>query len=316
MGAEASTPQVHRAPSNLERAAPPPPSGGGSSGGIGIGRNVLNAFSGQKLEDTCEIIKGRKPLGKGSFGTVWAAKLKNGKMAAVKALDKRRMKELKVPDSLVKAEVDLMREVSGKAEFVQLIDFVDTSASFFLVLEFCDGGDLEDATKADQDKLGERQVASFIKQMLEGLAHLHAKTICHRDIKPQNAMVVGRATSERAKVKLGDFGIAVKLPRDQLMKEKVGTPAFMAPEMHLLPGRSAGYDHKVDLWAMGAVMVFLLAHEYPFVDGSGRLMRDQLLKGDLPIWDANVFSGLFQRVQEVAGMKRPKPSQVAQDLVR
>ena len=175
---------------------------------------------------------------------------------------------------------------------------------------------MEDATKADQDKLGERQVASFIKQMLEGLAHLHAKTICHRDIKPQNAMVVGRATSERAKVKLGDFGIAVKLPRDQLMKEKVGTPAFMAPEMHLLPGRSAGYDHKVDLWAMGAVMVFLLAHEYPFVDGSGRLMRDQLLKGDLPIWDANVFSGLFQRVQEVAGMKRPKPSPVAQDLVR
>jgi len=282
-----------------------------------LAQRVDSAFNGPKLEDTCEIIKGRKPLGKGSFGTVWAGKLKTGGgKCAIKALDKRRMKEMKVPDTLVKAEVDLMRECIGKAQFVQLIDFVDASSQFYLVLEFCDGGDLEDATKEGQGKLGERQVGRFMKQMLEGLQYLHSKTICHRDIKPQNSMVVGRASSENAKVKLGDFGIAVKLPKEKLLKEKVGTPAFMAPEMHLLPNRSAGYDHKVDMWAIGAVMVFLLANEYPFVDGSGRLLRDQLLQGDLPIWDANVFSGLFQRVQEAAGIRPPRPSKVAQDLVR
>jgi len=48
-----------------------------------------------------------------------------------------------------------------------------------------------------------------------------------------------------SQVKLGDFGAAIKTTPGKLVRNKVGTPAFMAPEMHLLPGRSPGYDNKV-----------------------------------------------------------------------
>ena len=63
--------------------------------------------------------------------------------------------------------------------------------------------------------------------------------------------------NDNAKVKLADFGIAARFQPGKLMKEQVGTPAFMAPEIHMLPKKSPGYDEKVDLWAVGVVMVRL-----------------------------------------------------------
>jgi serine/threonine protein kinase len=297
------------------------------------------------LEDVCRIEKGRSPLGKGSFGSVWKATLtksacqsalatlasqdgsgcsswNRGAAVAVKALDKHRMREMNVSPGQVANEIALLRECTGNERFVQLLDFVETDRTYYIVLEYCDGGNLENAAKMNESSLGEKQVKRLMTQLLESVTFLHHKEICHRDIKPQNIMMdgtvccVSSVCNEHVHVKLADFGLAVRLRSGVFLREKVGTPAFMAPEMHLLPARSPGYNQRVDTWAAGAVMVFLLALEYPFVDGCGRLLKDRLLKGDLPIWNTDVFSGLFQRVQEVAGMRRRRPSVLARDLVR
>merc|ERR1719199_900168 len=126
---------------------------------------------------------------------------------------------------------------------------------------------------------------------------------------------VSSVSSEHVRLKLADFGIAVRLRSGVLLREKVGTPAFMAPEMHLLPSRSPGYDHKVDVWAAGVVMVFLLANEYPFIDGAGRLLRHKLIIGDVPLWETGTFQDLFASFQEAVGMARKRrPSKLARDL--
>lgn len=276
-----------------------------------------------RIEDLCEIDTRGKPLGRGAFGCVWRARLRKGGLGgsaagavvAVKALDKGKMQALKVTPRQVHSEVELMRECLGQSRFVQLLGFVETPGRYYLILEYCDGGTLE-RTAREGRALGDGQVARLVRQLLEGLAFLHARSICHRDVKPHNAMLVGEVSSEHVGVKLGDFGIAVRLPHGKLLREKTGSPAFMAPEMHLLPGKSLGYNHKVDLWAIGAVMVFLLAHEYAFVDQSGRLMRDELIRGDLPIWEADVFSSLFEHMQSAAGLGSRRPSPVARDLVQ
>merc|ERR1740138_1464236 len=155
--------------------------------------------------------------------------------------------------------------------------------------------------------LGENQVRFLMKQMLESICFLHSKMICHRDIKPHNYLVVGNIASSSVKVKLGDFGTALRLERGKLLKDQVGTPAFMAPEIHLLPNKSGGYDHKVDVWAVGVCMIFLLANEYPFIDGQGRLLRNNIIQGDVPLWEANAFQNLFQGAQEVLGLVRTRP---------
>jgi len=131
----------------------------------------------------------------------------------------------------------------------------------------------------------------------------------------------GRSTSAQSvespsmrRVKLGDFGTATRVMPSKLVRNKVGTPAFMAPEMHLLPGRSPGYDLKVDVWAAGVVMVFLLANEYPFIDVAGRLLRHKLVQGDVPLWETGTFQDMFIGFQEAVGMRKKRPSKLARDL--
>jgi len=116
-------------------------------------------------------------------------------------------------------------------------------------------------------------------------------------------------------VKLGDFGTATRIVPGKLLKYKIGTPAYMAPEMHLLPGRSPGYDHKVDVWAAGVVMIFLLAIEHPFMDGEGRMLRHRLISGEVPLWETGSFEDLLIGFQEAVGMGRKRPSRLARDLV-
>ena len=110
--------------------------------------------------------------------------------------------------------------------------------------------------------------------------------------------------------------LAVRIQQGTLLKRQVGTRAFMSPEMHLLPNKSPGYDQKADIWALGVCLVFLFANEHPFLDGSGILLRQKLISGEVPLWDVSGFGGLFKRVAKAAGVCRQRPSRPAQALMR
>jgi len=282
----------------------------------GLLARMRSAVGNRTLEDVCTIDKNAKVLGKGTFGTVYRARLKNGHKAAVKIIEKAKLKQLRVSSRIVGTECEMMRECAGKDNCMQLLDIVETETRFCLILELCDGGNVQDGAMASEGQLGESQVRNLMKQMLDAIYFLHSKNICHRDIKPHNYLLVGDIRSAAVKVKLGDFGTALRLERGKLLKDQVGTPAFMAPEIHLLPNKSSGYDHKVDVWAVGVCMIFLLANEYPFIDGQGKLLRHRIIQGDVPLWEANAFQNLFQGAQEMLGMIRKRPSNVARDLTR
>lgn len=175
---------------------------------------------------------------------------------------------------------------------------------------------MQDGAMSQDGKLGEVQVRVLVHQMLEAVVYLHSKSICHRDVKPHNLFLNGHIASTSVQVKLGDFGAAVRLPKDKLLKDPVGTPAFMAPEIHLLPNKSFGYDHKCDVWSIGVCMIFLLVNEYPFFNGRGRLLRERLIKGGAPLWETNSFQNLFQGFQQAAGIASKRPSKLARDLTR
>merc|ERR1712136_606842 len=72
----------------------------------------------------------------------------------------------------------------------------------------------------------------------------------------------------------------------------------------------------VDMWALGVCMVFLLANEYPFVDGAGQLIHHRIIRGEVPLWDVSGFAGLFKRAGQAAGVYRKRPSKAAQALTR
>lgn len=281
------------------------------------GSNPQAPPQGQKrpsLDDVCYFEKNVQMLGKGSFGTVYKGCLRaDHRNVAVKMIDKEKMTQLKVSHQDVVTECEMMRECVGQERFVQLYTMVETNSKFCLITEFCDGGNIQDGAMSVEGNLGESQVRLLMRQMLEAIAYLHSRNICHRDIKPHNYFLQGHITSPSVKVKLGDFGSAMRLPQDKLITKPVGTPCFMAPEIHLLPDKSSGYDHKVDVWAVGVCMIFLLANEYPFIDGQGRLLREKIIAGRAALWEANSFANLFQGF---LGISKKRPSNLAINLTR
>lgn len=161
-----------------------------------------------------------------------------------------------------------------------------------LALEYCDGGDFGDKVKERGQNLQQEEAVSWMHDIASGVAALHAKGICHRDIKPDNFMVKGEPGSQC--IKLADFGLACFLQpgRRQLLTLKCGTPAFMAPEVHLLPGFSRGYSLPCDIWAVGVVLSMLMhGGQHPFMDSSGHLDTNCLLSGTPA--SEGLFNGLF-----------------------
>mmetsp|Transcript_25909 Transcript_25909/g.80510 ORF Transcript_25909/g.80510 Transcript_25909/m.80510 type:complete len:317 (-) Transcript_25909:42-992(-) len=227
------------------------------------------ALTGRKLEDVCEIDRGSQPLGQGSFGTVWRAKLRGGTggEVAVKAVNKWIMKQKKIPLSRVLTEVDLMRECIGKPNIVQLVDFIDTGPMYYLVMEFCTGGNLENAAKAHSSILGEKQVLQVMDQLLQAVAYLHRRNICHRDVKPENIMfdlAPGLCREAPAKtpktVKLIDFDTCVEwTPSSPKGSRFVGTPGYIAPEALL-----GEITPQSDIWSVGVILYILMTGETPW----------------------------------------------------
>nr|XP_033933571.1 serine/threonine-protein kinase Nek5 [Pseudochaenichthys georgianus] len=101
--------------------------------------------------------------------------------------------------------------------------------SLFIVMEFCDGGDLMKRISMQRGVFfTEEQVVSWFLQICLGLKHIHDRKVLHRDIKAQNIFL----TNGGMKAKLGDFGIARMLNNTmELARTCVGTPFYLSPEI-------------------------------------------------------------------------------------
>src|SRR5262245_6821724 len=150
------------------------------------------------------------------------------------------------------------------------------------------------------------------RQIAQGLAKAHAAGIVHRDIKPANLIVTTDGI-----VKILDFGIA-KAPGQQELTRTgttLGTLSYMAPEQ--LSG--AGADHRVDLWALGAVLHEMLAGQPPFGrDDPTALVSAILARDPAPLSSlrADVPEGVEQVVQRALRKTREERYQHASDIER
>jgi serine/threonine protein kinase len=243
-----------------------------------------------KLEDRYHLQKVK--LGQGSFGVVWRAVDKaNQEVVAIKQLDKSRMPKRGVSREDVEKEIRIMAACRHR-NLLDLLATFENDKYVSLALEYCDGGDFGDKVKERGQNLQQDEAVSWMHDIASGVAALHAKGICHRDIKPDNFMVKGEPGSQC--IKLADFGLACFMQpgRRQLLTLKCGTPAFMAPEVHLLPGFSRGYSLPCDIWAVGVVLSMLMhGGQHPFMDSSGHLDTNCLLSGTPA--SEGLFNGLF-----------------------
>jgi len=83
--------------------------------------------------------------------------------------------------------------------------------------------------------------------------YLHSKNIIHRDVKPQNVLLMGGG-----KVKLADFGISKTVSGGNLNVSKIGTPIYASPEVL----RKQPFDYKIDVWALGFIIHYIACFKY------------------------------------------------------
>ena len=145
-------------------------------------------------------------------------------------------------------------------QIVQLLDVFESDTHMYLIQELCTGGTLEDLLRRAAGPLPEAQVAPLFRSIVKSILHCHQLGVLHRDVKPDNFLL---STSKPNQiVKLADFGLSCFYRRGLPVKEPVGSPYYMAPEM-VTPG-SGGYGPAADLFSCGVILYRFLTGNFPF----------------------------------------------------
>ena len=130
---------------------------------------------------------------------------------------------------------------------VKLLDVLKTRENLYLVMDFCEGGDLEKYIKhngAVPEALGRKWLAQLFRAFLS----LLETRVLHRDLKLANLLLTN-PDPYQSDIKVADFGFARFLNEDALAVTQLGTPLYMAPE--IFDGEQ--YDHKIDVWSLGVL---------------------------------------------------------------
>lgn len=213
----------------------------------------------------------KEELGKGRFGVVFRCiENKTGKAHAAKII--KCAKEQDKEDVI--HEIEIMNVVRPHRRLLTLVDAFATDTEMVIVTELVTGGELFEKVVEDE-YIDEAEVCSYMKQILEGVQHMHDRDVLHLDLKPENIMLV-RPDSKQ--IKLIDFGLARKYVPGSNLKIMFGTPEFVAPEV-------LTYDTitpATDLWSVGVIAYVLMSGLSPFM---GETDAETLINVQMAEWD-------------------------------
>uniref|UniRef100_A0A9L0S465 non-specific serine/threonine protein kinase n=1 Tax=Equus caballus TaxID=9796 RepID=A0A9L0S465_HORSE len=197
-----------------------------------------------------------KAIGEGAFGKAYLAKGKSdSKHCVIKEINFAKMPIQEKEAS--KKEVILLAKMKHP-NIVTFFSSFQENNRLFIVMEYCDGGDLMKRINRQRGVLfSEDQILSWFVQISLGLKHIHDRKILHRDIKAQNIFL----SKNGMVAKLGDFGIARVLNNSmELARTCVGTPYYLSPEIC----QNKPYNNKTDIWSLGCVLYELCTLRHPF----------------------------------------------------
>ena len=194
-----------------------------------------------------------RQIGHGAYGKVnLALHIASRRLVAIKTFSKKNLMN-KQTYRKIQHEINILSQLHNP--FInQILDSFETDKHIFIVMEnVC--GDLFNFIRR-RGKLSESISKLIFKQIIEGLKYIHKKKIVHRDIKLNNILIDLNNT-----IKICDFGISEKLSDGDIMYEKCGTPAYIAPEIF----KNKGYEgYLCDIWSAGITLYYMLSGSQPF----------------------------------------------------
>ncbi|NP_001074434.2 aurora kinase C isoform X1 [Mus musculus] len=193
-----------------------------------------------------------RPLGRGKFGRVYLARLKeNHFIVALKVLFKSEIEKEGLEHQL-RREVEIQAHLQHR-NILRLYNYFYDDTRIYLILEYAPGGELYKELQRHQ-KLDQQRTATIIQELSDALTYCHEKKVIHRDIKPENLLL-----GLNGEVKISDFGWSVHTPSLR-RKTMCGTLDYLPPEMIA----QKPYNEMVDLWCIGVLCYELLVGKPPF----------------------------------------------------
>lgn len=224
-------------------------------------------------------------IGQGAFATVKKAiERSSGDSYAVKIINRRRAIHAGGKGAMagVNRELEILRKLDHP-NIVRLKSFYEDVENYYLVMELVPGGDLMDFVAAN-GAIGEDATQVITKQILDGIAYVHKLGISHRDLKPDNILIM---QDDPIIVKITDFGLAKISDNATFMKTFCGTLAYVAPEIitgkHELVqqlDKENNYSNLVDIWSLGCLVYVLLTSHLPFNGKTETQMFQKIKSGE------------------------------------
>lgn len=209
-------------------------------------------IKGQKINDRYQIVR---MIGEGGMANVYlaydtildrnvAVKILRGDLSGDEKFVRRFQREAISASSL------------SHPNIVEMYDVGEDDGKYFIVMEYVDGKTLKSLIKR-RGALTLPEVMDIMKQLTSAIACAHDSYIIHRDIKPQNVMIL-----EDGRVKITDFGIAMALNSHELTQTNsvMGSVHYLPPEQ----ANGTGSTIKSDIYSLGILMYELLTGKLPF----------------------------------------------------
>lgn len=237
-----------------------------------------------------------RTIGCGGFAKVkLGTHIATGEKVAIKIMEKEMLKD-DIPR--VRLELKALKSLSHQ-HICKLYQVIETDTHFFIIVEYCSGGELFDHI-VEKNRLSETESRLFFRQIVSAVAYLHSIGYAHRDLKPENVLL-----DKDQNLKLIDFGLCAR-PEGGIaspLYTSCGSPTYAAPEL-ILGKQYLGPE--VDVWAMGVLLYALLAGFLPFDDQSIESLYKKILSGkyEEPTFMSQGSRRLIRQMLQVNPKKR------------
>ena len=216
-----------------------------------------------------------KCLGKGSFGEVYLS-IKKGDDKNVYATKKYDREKIENSEAMkyLKNEISIL-QILNHPNIAKFEDIKKTKKHFYIVMEYCNGGELSKTLQKYLLKYGKpfpQEIVQYLmRQIIDAFKYIHGNKIIHRDIKLDNILLNYSNEQDKkdlnimkAQVKIIDFGFSCIISKDSLTYTAIGNPINMDPLILKKlnskgnKARQLGYDQKADIWSLGTICYEML----------------------------------------------------------